>query len=444
MTCHHATVECTRPRRTMRGFAVLAALAVTALLSASVAPASAQTTIKVWLHDHPPRVAIDKAIVAEFEKANPDIKVQYDVIPVGEYGQKLLTAFASGSGPDVFMNSSLLVSQYQSAKILAPIDFAALGYADEKALTSLYLTGFDGIRFGGKLYGLPIEVSNWVCYANNAIWKEAGLDPEKDFPKTWEALPAVMEKLTKRDANGVPTRRGFDFLWPNRNMFWFVQSSMFHQQGKDMVDPQSGKLMFDTPAGTRAIQYMIDHVNKYRLGGPQYGDSRADLLAGRLGTECSFGLFGIPQMKTANLSYTIRPAPRFADAVNDNGFDAYAFYMMVNARSTPANQKAAWKYARMYLDRSVELFEKAGLFVPRPEVLTSPGYKSDPNIGLIVDELKKAKFAPSIPGHDQVVDILLKGRDQMIQGGQPAATVLPAINEEMNTALARARARAGG
>jgi hypothetical protein len=98
----------------------------------------------------------------------------------------------------------------------------------------------------------------------------------------------------------------------------------------------------------------------------------------------------------------------------------------------------------MYLDRSVELFEKAGLFVPRQEVLTSPGYKSDPNIGLIVDELKKAKFAPSIPGHDQVVDILLKGRDQMIQGGQPAATVLPAINEEMNTALARARARAGG
>jgi len=444
MRGRNATLKSIMPHPMLRAFAMLATLVVTAL-SAPVAPATAQTTtIKVWLHDHPPRVAIDKAIVAEFEKANPDIKVQYDVIPVGEYGQKLLTAFASGSGPDVFMNSSLLVSQYQSAKILAPVDFAALGYADEKALTSLYLTGFDGIRFGCKIYGLPIEVSNWVCYANNAIWKEAGLDPEKDFPKTWEALPAVMEKLTKRDANGVPTRRGFDFLWPNRNMFWFVQSSMFHQQGKEMVDPQTGKIAFDTPAGQRAVQYMIDHVNKYRLGGPQYGDSRADLLAGRLGAECSFGLFGIPQMKTANLSYTIRPAPRFADAVNDNGFDAYAFYMMVNARSAPANQKAAWKYARMYLDRSVELFEKAGLFVPRQEVLTSPGYKSDPNIGLIVDELKKAKFAPSIPGHDQVVDILLKGRDQMIQGGQPAATVLPAINEEMNTALARARARAGG
>src|SRR5438132_7909474 len=39
------------------------------------------------------------------------------------------------------------------------------------------------------------------------------------------------------------------------------------------------------------------------------------------------------------------------------------------------------KFARMYLDRSVELFDKAGLFVPRQEVLDSPGYKSNPEIG---------------------------------------------------------------
>jgi multiple sugar transport system substrate-binding protein len=438
-----ALLNCARLRRISRAVSLLATFAVAALFCAPMTPASAQTTIKVWLHDHPPRVAIDKAIVAEFEKANPDIKVQYDVIPFGEYGQKLLTAFASGSGPDVFMNSNLLVAQYQSARILAPVDTAALGYADEKALTSLYLTGFDGIRFQGKIYGLPIEVSNWVCYVNNTIWKDAGLDPDKDFPKTWEELPAIAEKLTKRDANGVPTRRGFDFFWPNRNMIWFQLSTMFHQQGKDMVDPQTGKMTFDTPAGQRAIQYLVDYVNKYRLGGPQYGESRADFLAGKLGMDCSFGLFGIPQMKTANLQYSIKPAPRWADAASDNGFDAYAFYMMVNARSSPANQKAAWKFARMYLDRSVELFEKAGLFVPRQEVMTSRGYTSDPGVGLIVEELKKAKFVPSIPGHDQVVDILLKGRDQMVQGGQPVATILPAINDEMNAALARARARAG-
>ena len=35
------------------------------------------------------------ALIAEFEKANPDIKVQYEVIPVAEYSTKLITAFAA-------------------------------------------------------------------------------------------------------------------------------------------------------------------------------------------------------------------------------------------------------------------------------------------------------------------------------------------------------------
>jgi len=121
------------------------------------------------MHEHPPRIAIDRAIVAEFEKANPDVKVQYEVIAVAEYPTKLLTAFASGSGPDLFNQTSSLVAQYYNSRILAPIDYAAMGYADEKALTSQYLSGFDGIRFAGKLYGVPTEVSNYACYANNPI-----------------------------------------------------------------------------------------------------------------------------------------------------------------------------------------------------------------------------------------------------------------------------------
>ena len=87
MKRRNAPAKCPRLRRTLSGFVILATFVATVLFSALMTPASAQTTVKVWLHEHPPRVAIDKAIIAEFEKANPDIKIQYDVIPVGEYGQ---------------------------------------------------------------------------------------------------------------------------------------------------------------------------------------------------------------------------------------------------------------------------------------------------------------------------------------------------------------------
>jgi ABC-type glycerol-3-phosphate transport system substrate-binding protein len=65
-----------------------------------------QVTIKVWMHEHPPRIPIDKRIVAEFEKAYPGIKVDYQVIGASEYATKLLAAFAAGAGPDVFNRPS--------------------------------------------------------------------------------------------------------------------------------------------------------------------------------------------------------------------------------------------------------------------------------------------------------------------------------------------------
>ena len=217
--------------RTLILLATIVGLAVWAGLAAAE-----QVTVRMWMHEHPPRIPIDKAIIAEFEKANPDIKVQYDVISAAEYSTKLLTAFAAGSGPDLFNNTSTLVTQYFAARILAPIDYAAMGYADEAALLAKFQGGFDGIRFQGKLYGVPTEVSNWACFANNAMWKEAGLDPAKDWPKTWEALPAVAEKLTKRDQNGVPIRRGFDFDWTVPGTFWFTPNTMIHQLGANMID----------------------------------------------------------------------------------------------------------------------------------------------------------------------------------------------------------------
>jgi len=413
---------------------------VLGLAAASPGPVCAeQVTIRMWMHEHPPRIAIDKAIIAEFEKANPDIKVDYAVIAVSEFSTKLLTAFASGSGPDLFNQSVLMVAQYYSSRVLAPIDYAAMGYADENALTSNYLTGFDGIRFAGKLYGVPTEVSNYACYLNNTIWKIAGLDPNRDFPKTWEEMPVLAEKLTVRDANGVPRRRGFDFDWPSGPAYWLTLNSMMRQRGASLIDEVAYKATFDGPDAQLVVQYLVDWVNKYKLGGPQYTDTRTDFLAGKLATDCSFGIWGIPQMHDAKIDYTVKPLPRFADAKNDNGYDAYAYYMMVNARSAPAVQKAAWKLARLYVDHAVELFTGAGLFVPRQDVMAKT---ADSDSQVFLTELKKAKFAPRVVGFNQVVDVLVRGRDAMMQGGQPVASVLPQENDDVNAVLKREKARA--
>lgn len=413
---------------------------VLGLATAGLGPASAeQIVIKMWMHEHPPRIPIDKQIIAEFETANPDIKVDYNVIGASEYATKLLTAFASGAGPDLFNQASTLVAQYYNARILAPIDYAAMGLADEKALTSQYLSGFDGIRFNGKLYGVPTEVSNYACYLNNKLWKEAGLDPAKDFPTTWEAMPTLAEKLTVRDANGVPRRRGFDFDWPSGPAYWLTLNSLMRQRGASLVDETAYKATFDGPDAQHVVQFLVDWVNKYKLGGPQYTDTRTDFLGGNLATDCSMGIWGIPQVRDAKIDYTVKPLPRFADGKVDAGYDAYAYYMMVNARSAPAVQQASWKLARLYVEHAVQLFTGAGLFTPRQDVMAKTG---DPDSQVFLTELKKAAFAPRVVGFNQVVDVLVRARDSMMQGGQPVASVLPQENDDLNAVLKREKARA--
>ena len=314
----------------------------------------------MWMHEHPPRLPIDKKIIADFERRTLIIKIDYNVIAASGMRDQAADGVRLRLRSRPVQPVSGLVAQYYNSKILAPIDYAAAGYGDEKGFTDHFFGGLDGIRFAGKYCRVPTEVSNYACAANNAMWKEAGLDPTKDFPKTWEEFPAIAEKLTKRDANGVPIRRGFDFNWPNKTYFWLATSTMMHQAGANLVDESSYTATIDNAAGKRVMQYWVDWANKYKLGGPQYTDSRTDFLGAKLATDCSFGVWGLPQFKDAKIDVTIKPAPRWTGSTVDEGFDAYAYYMMVNARSPAPVQKAAWKMVRFFSDHAARPLHRRG------------------------------------------------------------------------------------
>lgn len=432
MTDKRSTAAGTLTRRGFGRGAAGAAAAGTVL--AAPRAKAAPITLKMWMHLHPPRIPVDKEIIAGFEKANPGIKVDYQVIAPSNYAQKLLTAFAAGAGPDFFNWSSAFMAQWHQSGITAPVDVAAMGYTDQKALTSQYLSGFAGAEYGSTLYGVPSEVSNWCVYANNRIWNTAHLDPASAFPKTWEGMKTVASELTQRDKSGHPTRRGFDFDWENANIFYLTISTMMHQLGIDIIDETKNEANLDTPEARQVMQFYADWTRTWKLGGPQYIESRIAFLDGQMGAEGTFGIWGIPQMEQAKLDFSVHPAPRFAKGTNV-GFDAYAFYMMANARSPKPVQQAAWKMARAYVDHAPELFERAGLFVPRQDVIDTQAFKTNRWAPVFLDELKIAKFSPRVVQIAQVEAALVAGRDQVLQGGAKVAGVMADLNRQVNQIL---------
>ncbi len=399
-----------------------------------------QVTIKMWMHEHPPRIPIDKAIIAEFEKANPDVKVQYEVIAASEYPTKLITAFAAGSGPDLFNHlvvpgRAVLQRPHPGTDRLRRVGLCRPGGVHQPIP--------DRLRRASAL-----AASFTACRPRSAITpvtpttrcgKPRASTPRSDFPKTWEEMPAIAEKLTKRDANGVPIRRGFDFDWPSGPAYWLTLNTMMHQLGANVVDEAAYKATFDGPEAQHVMQYLVDWVNKYKLGGPQYTDSRTDFLGGNLATDCSFGIWGIPQMRDAKIDYTVKPLPRFADAKNDNGLRCLR---VLHDGQRPVRAGGA----EGGLEAGAALHQSRGAAVHRRRaVRAAPGgdcqdrRRRQPGVP---DELKKAKFGPRVVGYSQLVDIVVRGRDAMMQGGQPIASVLPQENDDMNAVLKREKARA--
>lgn len=428
---------------TLSRSAWIARIALGGLFTAFAGAAMAdQTVVKLWMHEFTPRLPLDQKYIEAFEVANPDIKIDYQIIPDANFDTRLATSFAGGNGPDVWNQLSLYVGQQKAANILAPIDLAAAGFADEAAIRARYATGLDGIIFDGKIYGLPTEVSNFMCFANNELFVDAGLDASKDFPRTWEDMVKVADKLTKRDSGGNPTQRGFDFKWGDAIYTWLGLNPMITQIGGTMIDEAKGSANLDSSQAIRVFQYWSDWANVQKLGGPQYTDSSTDFLSGKLAMSCSFGTWGIPEMKDAKIDWSIHPVPRWADATSDNGNDDYAFYMMVNANADPKVQEAAWKFIGFYTSHAAELFSTAGLFTPVPEVINSAEFKALDYMPLVLAELAKGKFSPRIAGFGPVGDLITEARDRIVSGNEEPAYVLPGLNEEVNSLLAAQKIKA--
>jgi multiple sugar transport system substrate-binding protein len=412
------------------------------------AVAEEPVTIRLWMHDHPPRIPIDEELIAQFMEENPNITVEYEVL--SDIWTQLDTAMASGAGPDVFNHFTPFNAQYYLEGILTPVDPAGWGLDSVDEVKALYGEGeiaenlLAGATYDGELYGVPTELSAYACFTNDDLWEEAGLDPATDFPTTWEEMVDVAEQLTVRDEDGNPVQRGFDFNYAVNIYMLLHFNPMVQQLGSTMIDEENYVAQINTPEVKRVMTYWNDWVNTHKLGGPQYTASRDAFQAGELATECSYGNWGAPLMDEAGINYSIHPQLRWSDAVNDSGFANFAFYLMVNSRADPAKQAAGWKLIAHLTGAPDRYLNEAGLFQPVASYLETDDFKSNEVMPVFLDEISKNFFHPRFAGFNETIDALGRMRDRVIIGGEDIDTVLAETEEEVNEILVRAKEDATG
>lgn len=402
-------------------------------------------TVRLWMHNHPPRIALDEELIAQFEAENPTIDVEFTVVPDQEWDTTLNTAIAAGDVPDLFNQATFAIGQFYAQGLLAPVNAEAAGYADQQAIIDAYSEGENllaGAMFDGTLYGLPTELSTYACFTNDALWEAAGLDPATDFPATWEGLAEVAQQLTVRDDAGAITQRGFDFIWSNSIFMMLTFNAMVQQLGGNMIDEVNYTANMTSPEVKQVMGYYNSLANEWQVGGPQYQFVRDAFLAGQVGALCEAGNWFAPQIDNAGFAYTIHPIPRWESNVNDSALANYAYFFMVSASAAPEVQEAAWKLAGFLTSAPDRYLETAGLFQGKADFVSSEAFAADEVMPVFMEELGKSGYHPRIAGFFEVADAMMRARDRIITGGEDMDAVLSEAEVEVNDILARAKADA--
>ena len=141
----------------------------------------------------------------EFEASHDGIKIEFKTIVQDQYSQTLPLAFTSGDSPDIFwLTPEQDPRDFVNQGWVQPID----SYIDKDFLSnfnpSLFAEG--SMYYDGKLYTLPFENRlvklNGLMFYNKNVFKAAGLDPEKDLPKTFSEFRNVLKKITEAGKGG--------------------------------------------------------------------------------------------------------------------------------------------------------------------------------------------------------------------------------------------------
>ncbi|UCZ52823.1 sugar ABC transporter substrate-binding protein [Bacillus shivajii] len=181
-------------------------------------------------------------LAEKFEAENPDISVNVQAIPWGQAHERLLTAVASGEGPDVLQLGTSWVPEFGDVGMMLDLS----PYLDEypEFNKENYFDGAaESMEYNDELVGIPWYVDTRVLYYRTDLLAEVGYD---EAPATWEELKDAATKLADRGEDYY----GFDIDQNDQ----FVPFMFAWQNGSDFID-ENGNTDFTSPEFVEAMEF---------------------------------------------------------------------------------------------------------------------------------------------------------------------------------------------
>jgi raffinose/stachyose/melibiose transport system substrate-binding protein len=229
----------------LAAFGAAAALAVGALAGCS--PSSGESddgsvTMTFWHNSTTgPGKEFWKTTAADFEKANPGVKIEIQAIQNEDMDGKLQTALNSGDAPDIFMARG-------GGKLA---DVVAAGQAQDltdkissDVKTAVGDAPFSAFTVDDKVYGMPMSILPGGIYYSKDLFTQAGIT---EAPTTVDELDAAVDKL--KAAGIAPIALGAKDAWPAAHWYYFFA---LRECSEDVMAKAASSPSFDDPCWLKA------------------------------------------------------------------------------------------------------------------------------------------------------------------------------------------------
>lgn len=355
----------------------------------------APVTIIFWTHEDAARQKLEDQWIKEFMEAHPNVKIEISRKDAEGLRQGVQTAYAADpkTAPTVWNLPIESSHEYIENGLVAPVDYEVVGFKDAADMRSQYADGMiEAVYMDGDYYGIPLELTNWCIFLDKEVFRLSGLDPEKDYPKTWEEMFEVSKKITVRDGE-IIKRRGFDFRY-SYSLTYFVP--MVEQLGGSLSEKDG---CVNEAAWIEALTFMKkwadEGLGNSTLTAPRKLFNKHNLDIAMANT----GLYQESRILSENPDFynsgewMVVPYPVFENAVKNVAGCYYGHYYHVNSEATELQQYWGWELIKYFLltPGHAELYlTQVGLIQPLKTLMNSEVYQSMP-----YSEVFSADFARS-------------------------------------------------
>ncbi|CAG7647169.1 extracellular solute-binding protein [Paenibacillus allorhizosphaerae] len=252
-----------------------------------------------------------KKVIDEFEKENPNIKVNLQLSPTTKLTETIEIKLASKAQDlDVVSVDVPLTMGYSLKGYLEPLDNLLGADAKQKWVAS----AVDAGSYNGQLMSAPMNTSSVVLFYNKDLLQQAGVPFPSEQIKdrmTWESLVETAKKLSK-DTNGDNQNDVFGFSFDQVGKAYQLLALGQSKKAQALSDNGlTAKGFTNSPEMVSAFQFYSDMFNKYKISPKIKREEALDyFISGKVGMFLA-STQNLPRIKDAKMNFGIAPHPYF-------------------------------------------------------------------------------------------------------------------------------------